>query len=328
MGGLLPVAPSGRVIDLTIIFGSMIGSILHVATYLAQSFIKPMHHSTAEAMSSKRLKRHRSVGAPPQVGRKLELHCGRELVPSNMRDSGDGMVTTVNISGSNSAWLLKSLGWRSIPCEKHVIQDIVEAISVTRGKRCAGLWKGKACTPVIQIRVRNQDIKVMNQLTTLELVVDDDLASLRWLVDELHTDLAAFLSDDKGNNANEREDEDHDDAGDDARGEGRSDTVQAAEEPDHDVDGGGEEEEEEEEQEEERAAWHEIKSLKTSSGKVWWVPSKHAFMVRRRGERMHEIFSVSRKFMKQRPLSLYVEALENAKGKALEFVRGQEGAGL
>ena len=223
------------------------------------------------------------------------------MVQTNIRDGGDGMLTTASISGPDGSWLPRALGWHGFPCDKHVVQDVYKAIQSARGRRCGGLWKGKTCTPTLQITVRGKDLEVMNTLGSLELVLDSNGTSLEWLIGELYEDFKNFSP------ASKKENED---AGPKLDEMDRSHDLQ--EDAEGDEDGNAEDED---------AAWAEINKLKTSEGRVWWVPSKHAFHVKLTTQKYPETFAVSRKLQAQRPLSIYIEALKAAKCQALSFAR-------
>ena len=102
----------------------------------------------ARGMPGKRLKRYRSLGEPPPLEDRLCL--GDVAVPLTRQDTGDGIVSTVPVSGHGSDWLFRAMGFQSPPSgAAKIVKEIQAELQIERGKRVNTLWKGRVCTPAV-----------------------------------------------------------------------------------------------------------------------------------------------------------------------------------
>ena len=142
-----------------------------------------------EAQRVKRVKRHNSIGEAPQVVKQFTI-AGVTVPLEKVDVGGDDMATVVPLSGKSGRWISKALGWRLLPFSgQSLFREIHDAISATRGNRLNRRWKGSACFPTLKLVIRDKEIEVINNLTTLCLVIEDsDGEPLNWVMQQLHAE--------------------------------------------------------------------------------------------------------------------------------------------
>ena len=144
-----------------------------------------------EVQRVRRVKRHKSMGEAPQVQVVKQFTIAGVTVPLEKVDvGGDEMATVVPLSGKSGRWISKTLGWRLLPFSgQSLFREIHDAIAGARGNRLKSLWKGSACFPTLKLVIRDKELEVMNNLTTLFLVVSEsDGEPLNWVMQQLYAD--------------------------------------------------------------------------------------------------------------------------------------------
>ena len=159
----------------------------------------------------------------------------------------------------------------------------------------------------------------MNQLKTLELVVDDDAerASLKWFVQQLHDDL-------------HREEGDHDEqtqseGGREAQDGQHNERMQGEQGNlvEERVDANVDDQVDDAEEADDDALMKETVSLKSSDAthQIYWCDSRHCFQVgSKKGKLKPQERPVSRKLKRPDQLADYRDALLTARGKAAKLM--------
>ena len=101
---------------------------------------------------------------------------------------GDRSVKVVDIRPKRGTWLCKVFGWTNLP-SCGVLTELHDALKSTRKKRTRALWKGNQAYPSITVEVRGRTLELINDMSSLKLVLDIEHADLQWVVDQIHHDL-------------------------------------------------------------------------------------------------------------------------------------------
>ena len=169
---------------------------------------------------------------------------------------------------------------------------------------------------MVTINVRGYELKGLNRLQSMELVLGDDMSSLTWLVEQMYSNFKATEANavDKdcahSDCGDAGEDKGSDDAGnedDEDEGAGHDIATEQGEEPgQHDKD--------------DAAVMSEILELKSSTPHVYWADSKHGFVTSRSlVDVKQKTFAVPRGLRGTGPMEAYVNALKVAKSSAIEY---------
>ena len=242
--------------------------------------------STTGLRSGRKLKRHRTIGEPPQVGHRICV--GDHAVPYQIEDLGSRTAIVIDIHGEGGGrrlpWLMHAIGWSALPIDC-VVKDLRDAVNFSRTKRSTSLWKGGDGRRTIDATVRGKIITLMNDKRLIRLVVDVDedpdtgektYPTLQWFITELYNDLHAADSDSEQSKSQ----------GDNLPDEYPSDSGSAAE----DAATGGPLSEPAAESLDELAHKRlqaRIESLCATDGKTRWAPSRHSFQAKLKPDDTH-----------------------------------------
>ena len=256
-------------------------------------------------------------------------------------ETGRETLITVDVGSKRSkesflAWM----GYRrtTFPLS-HIVAELRNKMVAARGRRNGAMWKGP--TLVLDLEVRGRVVQLLNNSRTVGLVVNsENYEPLDWFAIEcIKDDKAIFrqivlesvdLATADAVVGLERRSESAGPAGSvSASSKDLLPTADAAHPPlEPDEEGsdspelsGGELDDEEDARRKDLQA--KADSLKSSPMKhVFWTNSKHSFVVQIKGKRSKQ-FHVSRR-LAQRCLEDYVEGLEAARQKAIDYYRAMQ----